>query len=679
MSKSVLKSALALLVATLAIVCALGAGATPAYAHAIVVRTEPADGAVLGGPPQQLRLWFSEPVALGFTTFALIDSSGKQIAVTAHSDAASTALAVRNEGVSAAEVILDLPALPPSVYRLSWTALSNADLHNTVGSIVFGVQRATDGATAAAAEPVPSPIELALRWLNFGALAALIGALALALLALPGATNHEPRTTNDEPRTTNDEQKGKQADWQIIATQSRARLLQLARWSAGLALLAGLGLLLAQAVSIGAATGQNVVASAWALAGGTSYGLYWLLRQALLLLLFVTLMLGMKYPARTSTTLFSIFTATFAILLVISQALQGHATAFAELSLLRVLADMLHLLAAGIWVGGLLALAVAIVPLLRAGSEQIALAWGILRRFGGLAAASLAALLITGLFMSGQQVASLDALLTTLYGRALLLKIVLIAIVALIGLCNAAALHPRVAGRLGWLLRRPAGWSPFKRIGLGRMVLLETIGASVVLLLAAFLSAAQPARGPAFDPPATETPATATAHADDLIVTLALKPNRPGQNFVTLGVFDTRRPAPAPIGEVAVQLMSPGTQNIARLVASPLGKGRYEVIDDSIAGADDMSIVVTVRRAGLPDAIATLPWTVLPVAQQPRVVLVSNSPLAPWADRAALAIALLLGMLVVAGWLWRLVPHVPFIKTIKSGVAARRLRPLRKD
>jgi len=122
--------------------------ATPTYAHAVVVRTEPADGAVLGGPPRQVRLWFSEPVALGFTSFDLVDSAGTYIAVAAHTDAASAALAARNQGASAAEVILDLPALPPSVYRLRWTALSNTDLHNTAGSIVFGIQRATDGAPA---------------------------------------------------------------------------------------------------------------------------------------------------------------------------------------------------------------------------------------------------------------------------------------------------------------------------------------------------------------------------------------------------------------------------------------------------------------------------------------------------------------------------------------------------
>jgi len=210
-------------------------------------------------------------------------------------------------------------------------------------------------------------------------------------------------------------------------------------------------------------------------------------------------------------------------------------------------------------------------------------------------------------------------------------------------------------------------------------VRLEAIGAAVVLLLAASLTAAQPARGPAFDPPVADTQAVAMTRAQDLVVTLALKPNRPGQNFVTLSVLDTRRPAPAPIDAVEVQLLPLGAASAARLVASPLGKGRYEATDDSITGAGDMAITVTVHRSGLPDTVATIPWTVLPAAQQPRAVLVSNSPLAPWVDRAALVIALLLGGLLAAGLLWRLIPRVTFIKSTISGVVGRRLRPLRKD
>lgn len=682
---------LALLLFFLALASTLMRGATPAYAHAIVVRTDPPDGAVLGGPPRQVRLWFSEPIALGFASFDLVDSAGKHIAITAHSDAASVALAVRGQGGSAAEVVLDLPALPPSVYRLSWTALSNTDLHNTVGAIVFGVQRATDGATSAAAEPAPAPAELALRWLNFGALAGMIGALALALLVLPQATSDSREIEGQADR-----QARRQAGGQDISIHMRARLLRLASCLAVLAMLAGLGLLFAQAAA-GATSGQNMLASAWSLVGGTGPSVAWLLRPLLLLLLAAMLASSARNNAADRS-------APAVIMLVLAictaQALQGHATAFAELSPLRVAADALHLLAAGIWAGGLLALVLAIVPLLRAGPEQHQLAWAILRRFGALAAASLAGLLVTGLFMSGQQVASLDALLTTLYGRALLLKIGLVGAVALLGLRNAAALHSRVAAVLGRALtpalprqlsRAAAGEgedtlpSPAAtgaELGvrastrLARRLRLEAIGAALVLLLAAALTAAQPARGPAFDPPLAETQAAALAHANDLVVTLALKPNRPGQNFVTLSVLDTRRPAPAPIDEVAVRFGMPGQTPPESRPAAGLGKGRYELADASIASAGELGISVTVRRAGLPDAVATFPWTVLPAAQQPRAVLISDQPLAPWADRAALAIVLLLaGLLIGSGARLR----VAFIKSIKSGVAARRLRPLRKD
>jgi copper transport protein len=356
--------------------------------------------------------------------------------------------------------------------------------------------------------------------------------------------------------------------------------------------------------------------------------------------------------ARMSTTLFSILNLQFLILLI-AQALQGHATAFTELSPLRVAADALHLLAAAVWVGGLLALSLTVTPLLRAGPGHLALAWGILRRFGALAAGSLAALLITGLFMSGQQVASLDALLTTLYGRALLLKIGLVAAVALIGLRNAASLHPAVAAALRWRTLQTAATRP----AVARTIALEAIGAAAVLLMAACLTAVQPARGPAFDPPVAETQAVAMAQANDLAVTVALKPNRPGENFVTLGVFDTRRPAPAPIDEVAVQFRLLGEPAPVSRPAAALRAGRYELAGASIAGAGDIAIVVTVRRAGLPDAIATFPWTVQPAAQQPRAVLVSNQPLALWADRAALAIVLLLAGLVVGGGAWLRVWH----------------------
>jgi copper transport protein len=147
---------------------------------------------------------------------------------------------------------------------------------------------------------------------------------------------------------------------------------------------------------------------------------------------------------------------------------------------------------------------------------------------------------------------------------------------------------------------------------------------------------------------------SSSSRAADLLVTLALKPNRPGQNFITLGVFDTRRPAPAPIGQVRVQLQAQGSQTASpALVAAALGSGRYEISDGSIAHAGAWNVIVVVQRPGLPDATTTLPWTVLAPA---RPVLISDAPLAPWLVAAALIVALLCAALL---GMWRLRRGMP--------------------
>ncbi|HEX5690941.1 MAG TPA: hypothetical protein VFX76_13100, partial [Roseiflexaceae bacterium] len=80
----------------------------------------------------------------------------------------------------------------------------------------------------------------------------------------------------------------------------------------------------------------------------------------------------------------------------VAQAFGGHATAFEDLSPVRVFADALHVLAASLWSGGVLALAVVVVPLFRHGADEARFAWAILRSFGALAAAALATLSATG-------------------------------------------------------------------------------------------------------------------------------------------------------------------------------------------------------------------------------------------------------------------------------------------
>lgn len=179
----------------------------------------------------------------------------------------------------------------------------------------------------------------------------------------------------------------------------------------------------------------------------------------------------------------------------------------------------------------------------------------------------------------------------------------------------------------------------------------------MIMLLAAALAASQPARGPAFDPPVASTAGAQdlSAPADDLIVVMSVKPDRPGQNFITLGVYNTRRPAPAPITSVDVQLFPPNGGSAIVQPAPAIGNSQYQVAGGMITMPGDWRITVIAHRAGMRDAAGTLPWTVLPPAQPgaDRPPLISRQPLAPLVDGGALALLLLAAVATVAAVAWR--------------------------
>jgi hypothetical protein len=220
-------------------------------------------------------------------------------------------------------------------------------------------------------------------------------------------------------------------------------------------------------------------------------------------------------------------------------------------------------------------------------------------------------------------------------------------------LLNSALLHPQVAAGLGRILRRPPDWRPFAPSQLWKTVTLEALAAGMVLLLTALLTASTPPRGPEFEPPAPpETaPPGFTANAADLLVTLSIKPSRPGQNFINLGVFNTRRPPPAPIEKVQVELQPPGQPGIT-LTAEALEDGKYQIISEAIQAPGEWQVTVTATRPGQPDAVVSTTWEVLPILRTPirRPVLISNHPLAPLLTPAAAGLALFAG--AAALWLW---------------------------
>jgi copper transport protein len=647
-----------LVAALTAVLLALSTGTGLASAHAYVLHTDPADGAVLASPPKQLQVWFSETILLDLSTFQLDDSHGHHIAIApAHvdgTDASTASIRGRPAGPMAAAVFLDVPTLSPGAYRLSWRAVSAVDLHATTGDLVFGVQTSALPARRAATSSAPSLGETLFRWLEFGGIAGMLGALVVALVLVP---HTEADGSSPEPAPSPAQGSVGTAARAEHVRRVRVRLLILASWSGAAALTSSVGLLLVQSSTAGGAA-SGVGSSIWFVLTGTAYGLRWEVSAALTIALIAsTWFMRAKVTAVDGVAARRFLAVALALVLALLalHALQSHAAAAVDSSLLDIIAATLHLLAAAIWMGGVLALAIACIPLLRQGTDGMSLAWGTLRRFGAVALPSVVLLAVTGLYAAGRLVATPDALLLSLYGQTLLVKTGLVLAVGAIGLANAAVLHPAVAAGLGRLLRRPLGWKPFSPQHLRRTLAFEAVGAAIVVLLAAARAASQPARGPAYDPPVTDVSSASQnlyGSAADLVIVLDVKPDRPGQNFLTLGVYNTRRPAPAPITGVDVRLAPPDGGSPIEQRAASLGANQYQVAGSMITVSGDWTLTVIVHRTSLPNATTIIGWTVFPALPPNSTAppLISRQPLAPYVDVAALVLLLLSAAAAVAFW-----------------------------
>jgi copper transport protein len=254
-----------------------------------------------------------------------------------------------------------------------------------------------------------------------------------------------------------------------------------------------------------------------------------------------------------------------------------------------------------------------------------------LRRFGRLAAGSVAVVVVTGVYSAGRQVASLDALLSTAYGQSLVAKVALLAATGGLGL-------------LGFLATRRLRPSL-------PLLAAEAVGGVGLLLAASLLLSSPPAHGPRFAPapPAIAGTRLATGQAADLLVDIVATPNRPGQNFVTATILDTRRPSPGPLRRV-VLTFTRGARSITA-PALRLDANRWEVAGSQLSAAGGWHIAVAIERKGQSRATYATAWTVASPLPAPgtHVARYSQHPLQSILTGAAIALA---ALIAVAG-LWR--------------------------
>jgi len=105
----------------------LGFAVPGVLAHAELVAAEPEAGAQLVEPPAEIRLTFSEPVAVQ-----------SDIVVLGEGFAPVAGLLPQLDGARPEQVYTPLPPLEPGTYTVQWSAVS-ADGHEISGSYAFSI------------------------------------------------------------------------------------------------------------------------------------------------------------------------------------------------------------------------------------------------------------------------------------------------------------------------------------------------------------------------------------------------------------------------------------------------------------------------------------------------------------------------------------------------------------
>ncbi|WP_405960997.1 copper resistance protein CopC/CopD [Streptomyces sp. NBC_00024] len=609
----------ALLLAALAVV----AGSTPARAHASVVSTAPADRQVLGTPPPRVSLTFTEPVSLGLTRVSVIAPDGDTVATgrPEHPAGRAEEVAVRLRTLSA-----------KGTYTIVWHTVS-ADSHPVQGTFSFSVGRPTAGSSPASAGPsagmehgtvtTAGALQSAARWVSFVGFAVLVGTAFFVAACWPAGIRRRPV------------HKLLWTGWSALMTATVLSLLVYGPYAAGTSLFSALD-------------GRLIAATL-----GSRMGLMLVLRAVLLALVAAGLVLARRRvtagsPVPGDRAEYALGAGpssgpggrgrmrnTVAVLgvgcaLALTWSLAGHSAA-GPLAALAVPADTVHLVAMAVWTGGLVALGTVLLRSRDAPDAPVL--EPAVTRFSRVAGMCVVLLLATGLFQAWRQLGGVPALPGTLYGRVLLGKLCLVAV--LVGLGAGARAWVRrhygpaplvVQGR-----RRPTRPGPdggqVRRFG--RLVMAETLIAAVLLAVSTVLAntdpatadggtsadqqGRRPAAGAAPAGPRTAVPFSRAAAFDSGgrsgkgVVAVVVSPAARGVNEVHLAVLDTRgQPRDVPEVRAEFSLRKPSVGPI-RVPLTYAGPGHHISSAFSLPLRGRWQLALTVRTSDIDQDVVRIP------------------------------------------------------------------------
>ena len=366
-----------------------------AAAHATLKEASPSEQSRVDAPPTEITLRYDQAVTATPDSIVVLGADGRRHSGKVTQSADRTVVRASVHGLVRGEA-----------YTVRWHEIS-ADGHVGNGVFTFGVGVDAPPPTEAVGSSGQTWRDDVARWVLFVALALVIGVVGIRLLVLPRPV--DPRVER--------------------------RIHLLGTFGAVLAVNAGLiGFVIRCANALQVSGVDLLYSDLSPFAESTRFGIAFLLTTlgygvclTILATAWALDLPALRWPA-----------FLLAIALAWGYSLSSHQATEPNASLLGELADWVHLVAAMLWVGGVLTLAVVVWPLAPHMRRAAFL------RFSRVAIGLVGVLVVAGVVVAIERLPELDDLWDTSYGRTLLVKIGLVFVALSWGGMHHMVVRPRL-------------------------------------------------------------------------------------------------------------------------------------------------------------------------------------------------------------------------------------------
>jgi copper transport protein len=567
------------------------------WAHASLIKADPPPNAILSAAPNVISLWFDEELDTNFSSVTLLDKNQTRVDLQNlqfSTDRKQLTIGVRRD-------------LPLGAYTVSWRVLSAVDGHITQGIYAIFLGKDAVSQVVIVAEPqeasvLPLPFEVAIRWVNLLAAIALCGAFTLAIL-MSGDRSESLR-------------------------QRALRRYNTYVISALVVLF--IGIIVAQVLQAAAAASTDVLSvlqqSIWLQTLTTTrFGQAGLARillvDSLLVLFAVSSNLVNRWRIKRLKNMraFDLLYWTLSVLVLLTFSLASHGAN--DPTKIALVMDWGHLLAIGLWTGGVFALTVIVRPVANMAADGEALL-NILRRFSQIAIISVGLFALTGLYSMWRQVGYAHALVGTQYGVTLIVKHIFIMPLLLLGLVNTLLLHPdwqKFVSQWAWL-RAPIGWVEELAARISQVASrkapsavfqyarLEAVLGALTVCAAAAMTALPPARTavpPPLPPPFEAQRASPKGDMNSgLNVTLKIDPYVVGNQTFNVRITDAQGQPVSNVTRVTLRFTFLGADLGTTSVEAPLASdGTYRIEGGYLSVVGAWKAETIIRRKDIADDV----------------------------------------------------------------------------